>query len=333
MLALRKRTSEHRLELEEIDDPQPGPGEVRVRVRRVGLCGTDLHVMHNRYGPLRLPVTIGHEVVGEVETPTTDGCYRPGDRVAVQTWVRTCGHCRWCLTGRPNLCPGRQSIGSALDGGAARYLVVPERFCVPVDPSVPWSRAVLVEPLACVVQALDGVPGAVGGETALVAGPGAVGLLVAAVLRRLGYEVTVAGRPEDGAGLAVAEEIGVTAATTEELAGPGSRRGWTLGVEASGAPDALDLLVDLVEPGGRVLLLGLGHEPLTGLTLDRLVRRQLTLTGSFGSTPASWLDASALLGKMTELDRLVTEELPLERADEALARVASAQDVKVTLCP
>lgn len=333
MLALRKRTREPRLELEEVAEPEPGPAEVRLVVHRVGLCGTDLHILHNHYGPLRLPVTVGHEVVGEVETPAEGGCYRPGDRVAVQPWVRTCGHCRWCLTSQPNLCPDRRSIGSAQDGGAAKYLVVEERYCVPLDPALSWRRAVLAEPLACVLHGLGDLPGALGSARALVSGPGPVGLLAAAVLRRSGYEVTVAGRPEDATRLAVAERLGVAVTTSPGTVAANGRRDWALAVEASGAPEALDALFELVEPGGSLVLLGLGQAPLGGLTMDRIVRQELTLAGRFGSTPASWQRALDALPAMAELDHLVTAELPLERAHEALARLASGQDAKVALCP
>src|SRR6516225_7298256 len=115
------------VELCDIAEPQVQPSQVKIRVRAAGLCGTDLHIYHDEFRSWP-PVVLGHEISGEI-AEVGDGvtAVRAGDRVATETYFSTCGSCRFCRTGRINLCPDRRSIGSAVNGGFTSYLIVPER--------------------------------------------------------------------------------------------------------------------------------------------------------------------------------------------------------------
>src|SRR5215218_4680727 len=140
------------VELREIDEPVPPPGHVVIEVRAAGICGTDLHIYHDEFRT-RPPVVIGHEVAGTIAALGSGvECVAIGERVTTETYFSTCGECRFCRAGQPNLCPARMSIGSAVDGAFADWLVVPARNVRPLPDGVDFVGGALTEPLACVVH-------------------------------------------------------------------------------------------------------------------------------------------------------------------------------------
>jgi len=132
---------------EELPVPEPGSGEVLVRVRACGVCRTDLHVVDGELREPKLPLVVGHQIVGVVER-AGEGVERfsPGDRVGVPWLGRTCGRCRYCRTGRENLCGEARFTGYQLDGGFAEYARADARFCLPVPEGYPDLQAA---PLLC----------------------------------------------------------------------------------------------------------------------------------------------------------------------------------------
>jgi propanol-preferring alcohol dehydrogenase len=116
----------------EVSDPRPGPGEVRVRVRACAVCRTDLHVVDGDLPDPKLPLVLGHQIVGEVDAVGDGAELRPGQRVGVPWLGRTDGTCRYCTTGRENLCPNARFTGYQLDGGFAEHAVADARFCLPI---------------------------------------------------------------------------------------------------------------------------------------------------------------------------------------------------------
>ncbi|MBM3293180.1 MAG: zinc-dependent alcohol dehydrogenase family protein [Candidatus Aminicenantes bacterium] len=135
------------LELRDVPAPEPGPGEVLVRVAACGVCHTELDEIEGRTPPPRLPVIPGHQAVGRVERCGEDASlYKPGDRVGV-AWIHSaCGRCAYCLGGRENLCPEFRATGRDADGGYAEYAVVPESFALPIPDA--WID-VEAAPLLC----------------------------------------------------------------------------------------------------------------------------------------------------------------------------------------
>src|SRR5262245_46010888 len=140
------------VELRQIDEPAPGPGQALIEVRAAGICGTDLHIYHDEFRT-RPPVVMGHEVAGQVAALGAGVTgIQVGERVTTETYFSTCGTCRFCRAGRPNLCADRMSIGSAVNGGFARYVVVPARNLHRLPAAVDEVAGALTEPLACVVH-------------------------------------------------------------------------------------------------------------------------------------------------------------------------------------
>ena len=143
MRAMVLRAAGGPLEEAEVPDPVTGPGQALLRVRACGVCRTDLHVHDGELSHPKLPLVLGHEIVGEVVS--SSGRFAPGQRVGVPWLGWTCGECAYCLAGRENLCDRARFTGYDLDGGYAELCVADERFCFPV----PDGFAETVVPLVC----------------------------------------------------------------------------------------------------------------------------------------------------------------------------------------
>ena len=144
MLLERPRTL---LKMQDVGDPAPGPGQVRIEVHACGVCRTDLHVVDGELDEPKLPLIPGHQIVGKViDVGAGASRFKPGDRVGVPWLGWTCGRCRYCLSGRENLCDQARFTGYQIDGGYAQQTVADERFCFPVPPDYPDLQAA---PLLC----------------------------------------------------------------------------------------------------------------------------------------------------------------------------------------
>jgi L-iditol 2-dehydrogenase len=335
--ALRKLGAGLPLTLEEMPERAPQPAELVVEVLGCGVCGTDLHIADDAYVGVHPPVTLGHEVVGEVVGggDETDRAWL-GRRVVCETYASTCGECAWCRSGRPNLCPSRRSIGSGIDGGFAHRLWIPARNCWRLADSTPLDAAVLAEPLACVLHGLEKLSMGVG-RRAVVTGPGPIGLLACALLVASGMEVSVVGLVQDRERLELARFLGAHSTISLGEASTALPEGrFDMGVECSGAPSALGLLAHAVEPAGEVLRLGLGSGPaaLETEVLDEVLRKELTLRSSFASNPKSWRLALRLLNEgRVEIGSIVTHVVALDAWPSAFELLRRGEGAKVVLVP
>lgn len=315
----------------------PESGHVRVAVAACGICGTDLHIIEGGYSS-RPPVTLGHEVSGTVVEVSGDvDAGWIGAPVALETFFRTCRECDYCRSGRPNMCGNRISIGSGADGGFAESIVVPVANLHRLPEGIPVTAGALSEPLACVCQSLfDPSPAVTPGDRVLVVGPGAVGLLAAQVARACGGEVAVSGTPKDGVRLALAKQLGfaavVTPSSTDDLP-----EGWGDGpdvvIECSGSGPGMESGLRLIRKRGRYVQMGQTDRNVQ-VPLALVSFKELTITGGFASTPASWRRAFQLLASgAIDFASLVTHELPLERWREAFDATANGEGVKYLLTP
>lgn len=316
------------VELVERPEPTPGPGQVLVDVHAAGVCGTDLHIEADEY-PNDPPVTLGHEVSGVVAA--TGAAVDPswcGTRVVVETFFATCGRCEWCRDGRPNLCPGRRSIGSHVDGGFTERLVVPAVNLHAVPDRVDAYAATLYEPLACVCNCLLDPPVVQPGDTVAVVGPGPVGLLAAQVARAMGGAVVVCGLPVDAARLEVAAALGF-AVTDAPLAAASAH----VVVECSGTEGGARACLHAVRRGGRYVQVGVFGADVT-VPLDLVFYRELLLTSGLASTPRAWRHAAELVASGTvDLAPLVTRAEPLDAWQAVFADLRKAHGLKIVLDP
>jgi threonine dehydrogenase-like Zn-dependent dehydrogenase len=296
---------------EDWPEPVPGPQEVVVRMRGVGLCGSDLEVYHGRRETPGLPWPMGHEGGGDIVTlgaGVTDR--RIGQRVAIEPNY-CCLSCPQCRSGNSSRCPRRTMVGFNHPGLLAERVAVPARFTWPVPADWPDATLACVEPVAVARSAVRRSR-IEAGDRCLVVGAGSQGLFLCQALRAVGVWPVIV-EPHPGR-LALAQRLGATPA------GDDTGEGFRFVFEASGVADGVRTALDRAAPGGTVILVGLSPTPLP-LTAAELVRRQLSLRGSLiYDHPADFPDTIAAIARR-ELDpgRVVQPGFPPERAGEAFA--------------
>jgi len=293
------------VELRQVPVPAPGEGEVLLRVRAVGVCGSDVHQYHNTQSwPVEPPVVLGHEFAGTVEAlgPGAAG-FAEGDLVAAETAARVDPDSPLTRTGRYNLDPARQGFGYQVDGAMAAYVKVPARLLHRVPDGVPAEVAALTEPCCVAYQATVVNARVRPGDLVVVLGPGPIGLLCASLARLSGAgRVVLVGTAGDAARLRVGLSAGATHAVDASgedvgalLAGLGDGLGADVVIDAAGVSASLASALAWVRPAGQVTKVGWGPEPFAS-SLDPLVAKAVTLQGSFSHTWAVWERVLAMLG-------------------------------------
>lgn len=342
MLAVRKTAAgPGNVSVQEIPEPAAGPGQVVIEVAAAGICGTDVHIVHDEF-PTEPPVTLGHELAGRIaEVGSGVEGWEPGDRVTSETYFFTCGSCRWCRNGRPNLCACRRSIGSRENGAFARFLAVPARNLHRVPDGLPLEAAALTEPLACVVHGVSDVAGVRAGDRVAITGPGPIGLLAAQLARAEGAQVLLIGAAGDEARLETARQLGVDGTfllgnpedLTEAAADVLGPDGADVVIECSGAGAAAGTLLGLVAKGGRWCQLGLYGRPVE-LDFDEVCYRELRVTGTNATVPSAWPRALRLLADgLVNAEALISSRFPVSAWNQALRAVTAREGLKVLLTP
>jgi L-iditol 2-dehydrogenase len=319
------------LVLRERPVPVPAAGEVLVRVRSVGVCGSDVHYFeHGRIGDfvVRQPLVLGHEVSGVIAAagPGVDPG-RVGSRVAVEPGA-ACGACAACKAGRYNLCPDMRFFATPpVDGALAEYVRVRADLAYDLPASVSDDAAALLEPLSVGIWA-TGKAGVTAGGSVLIAGAGPIGLVTAQLARARGATtIIVTDIAPDR--LAAARRHGATRAV---LAGEPLGDEFGAFIDCSGAPAAIGAGIRSLRPAGVAVLVGMGPDELT-LPFALLQQRELTITGTFRYAN-TWPAAIALAASgAVDVDALVTDRYPLAETARALAATREPGTIKSVIEP
>lgn len=303
----------------DVAPPEPGPSDVVVDVARVGLCGTDVEfftgeMAYLHQGHASYPIRIGHEWCGTVVRigADVDSAWL-GRRVTGDTMLG-CGRCERCRTGRQHVCQDRAEVGirNGFHGALAEQVAVPATSLHPIPAELDDTAAALVEPGGNALRAALATDPAEG-RRSLVLGPGTIGLLVAEFLRARGVEVHLAGRTEES--LATARALGFGHVASSDAI---PHLAFHSVVDATNSADAPGRALDIVEPGGRVVYIGLSGTPSTIDTRD-LALKDVTavgvLSGSTGLTGAIDEYASGRVDPTP----LVAATVGLERAHDVLS--------------
>lgn len=313
--------------------PRLLPGEALVRTEACGICGSDVHAWRQDpgYEWVRAPVTLGHEAVGYVSAATyeTDAAWI-GKRV-VPISIDGCGTCALCLSGQRQLCPERSVLGITFDGAAAQSFSIPTSRLVIVPESLPAIILALVEPLsvACHAIKLLGLTDEFTG-LAVISGPGPIGILTALALKQRGIRVILTGASRDADyRLPLASSLGFDTVLVGKDALALHPDAW---VEASGSGSALNDACASVLPGGVVVAVGLFAATFP-LDMNKIVRNQVRLQGSYSSTRTDYETAVALLLESPTLWASLVTQFPLEQGVTALEKTAAAQVIKAVLTP
>ncbi len=332
------------LEITELPNPTPGPGEILVKVAACGICGSDVHGYDGSSGRRIPPIVMGHEAAGRVAGvgPQVTG-WSEGDRITFDSTI-FCGTCRYCSRGDVNLCDHRQVLGVSCSdyrcaGAFAEYVIVPQRIVYRLPASLSFAEAAMLEAVAVAVHAVS-LSRISLGDQALVLGAGMIGLLTLQALRAAGCSsVNVA--DVDASRLKLAEEVGATAtlhATGDDLVSEILRRtngaGVDVAVEAVGIDATVRAAVQSVRKGGTVTLVG-NIAPEITLPLQKVVTRQIRLQGSCASA-GEYLQAIDLLTSgAIKVKPLITAIAPLEEGPQWFERLHSREPnlMKVVLTP
>ena len=343
MLALVKEQSgPGNVRLKGVPEPEAGPGQVRIAVKAAGICGSDIHILHDDIKLLvRPPAVMGHEFSGVIDQ-VGDGVegWSVGDRVTAETTVRTCGRCLSCRSGHYNRCRSKEILGYVHDGAFASYTVVAEHRLHRLPPGIDFVSGAMTEPLACCVRALYELATICPADFVVVAGPGAIGLLCLQLAKAAGATACLVGTAADAGRLALARELGadLTLVTGEEdvadrVAAETDGEGCDVFVEASGAGAAARLGLEVTRRNGQYVQIGLAGKPFE-VDLALLAYKELRMVGSLGQTWTAWRRALKLMAQGAVRTRpLATHVLPLSQWEEGFRLFESKEGVKIILKP
>lgn len=309
---------------------EPGSGEVRVRVMAAGICGTDLHILDGEW-PVEAPVVIGHEMSGIVEAvgPGVEPSWL-GARVVTEVFVGTDETCAECRAGFRNLCANRRALGSKWDGAFAEHVILPTLTLHRVPATISFLSAALLEPLACVTGALLNPARFSAGDSVLVTGPGAVGMLAAQVARAGGADVLLVGTERDRLRLEVAASLGFST-TVDTTSIP--ENSFDVVVECSGAESAAGLCLSAVKRRGRYVQLGIFGKPVS-ISFDLITLKDVSMSSGFGALPAGIESAIRLVvNGLVDLESLITHVAGLEDWEAQFAATRAGSGIKYIFQP
>ncbi len=324
--------------MEERPQPEPGPNDLLIRIRKTAICGTDIHIFKwDSWAEQTIPVPmiIGHEFMGEVMAVGDQARgFDIGDRVSGEGHI-TCGYCRNCRAGRRHLCRNTVGVGVNRDGAFADYLVIPAFNAFKLHDDIGDNVAAIFDPYGNAVHtalSYDLV-----GEDVLITGAGPIGCMAAAVCRHVGARNVVVSDPNPYR-LQLARDMGATLGIDPTQVSPkvamrtvGMKEGFDVGLEMSGNPNALVQLVDAMNHGGRVALLGIPPAK-TAIDWNAVIFKGLQLKGIYGREMfETWYKMATLLQSGLDLSPMLTHEFKVDAFQEGFDVMLSGISGKVIL--
>jgi threonine 3-dehydrogenase len=338
MKALVKSKPERGVWLEDVPEPEISLNDVLIKVRRAGICGTDLHIRDWdawARSAVPVPLVIGHEFVGEIVAVGSNvNDFRVGDLVSGEGHL-VCGRCRNCMAGRRHLCAHVRGLGVDHPGAFAEYVALPMTNVWHHASGIELDVAAIFDPFGNAVHTALSFP--VLGEDVLITGAGPIGLMATAVVKHAGARHVVVTDPNPHR-LALAERMGASrtfdprsGTLTEVQADLGMQEGFDVGLEMSGSPAALGSMLQNMAHGGRVAILGIPTEPIP-VDFNLVIFNGLTLKGVYGREMyETWYAMTAMLQSGLDVSGVITHRFPAGEFAEAFATAAGETAGKVIL--
>ena len=338
MRALVKTEAGPGLRLMEVPDPTIGINDVLIKVRKTGICGTDLHI--ESWDPwaaktIQPPLVVGHEFVGEVVAVGSNVVdFRPGDLVSGEGHV-VCGRCRHCLAGRRHLCAHTIGLGVGRDGAFAEYVALPMTNVWHHWPGIDEEVAAIFDPFGNAVHTALAFP--VLGEDVLVSGAGPIGLMATAVARHAGARFIVVSEP-NAYRRELASEMGATVVVDprerdlhDVQAELGMVEGFDVAMEMSGVAVALRTAMANMAHGGSIAILGIPTAEIS-VDVNEIVFNQLTLRGIYGREMyETWYKMTVMLQSGLDIRPAITHRFSHRDFEAAFAAARSGDSGKVIM--
>ncbi len=325
------------LQLVEVPVPKPKRGEILLKVKAAGICSSDLHYQDGRSKVTKLPITLGHEVSGEVVECGEDvKGINVGDRACL-FYLVTCGECMHCCTGNDNYCEEAKMLGKNIDGGFAEYLAIPARNAFPFPGSIPFSQAALfTDAVATPFHALNRARVKTG-DSVLIIGIGGLGLHAVQIAKIMGAGQVIA-MDLDQEKLDLALKVGATA-----VVNPGEENavekvvsltggGAYVAAELIGLPVTIRQAIDCTAVGGRTVIVGICPEEVGISPYHDLLLAERTLLGSADQSRVDFPVIIELAARnRLDMSYSVTRELPLEEVNRGLEMLRKKEENIVRL--
>ncbi|MEX0447487.1 L-threonine 3-dehydrogenase [Xenorhabdus sp. SGI246] len=338
MKALSKLKPEEGIWMTDVPTPELGHNDVMIKIRKTAICGTDVHIYNWddwSQKTIPVPMVVGHEYVGEVVAIGQEvKGFKIGDRVSGEGHI-TCGYCRNCRGGRTHLCRNTTGIGVNRAGSFAEYLVIPAFNAFKIPDNISDELAAIFDPFGNAVHtalSFDLV-----GEDVLVSGAGPIGIMAAAVCKHVGARHVVITDVNEYR-LDLASKMGVTRAVniskeslTDVMSELGMTEGFDIGLEMSGAPPAFRTLLNIMNHGGRIALLGI---PPSDMAIDwsQVIFKGLFIKGIYGREMfETWYKMATLIQSGLDLTPIITHQFPIDDYQKGFDIMRSGQSGKVIL--
>jgi len=326
------------LTLTKVKRPTVGHNDVMIRIRKTAICGTDIHIWKwDEWAQKTIPVPmqVGHEYVGEiVEMGQEVRGFEVGDRVSGEGHI-TCGYCRNCRAGRRHLCRNTRGVGVNREGCFAEFLVIPAMNAFKIPAGISDDLAAIFDPYGNATH--TALSFNLVGEDVLVTGAGPIGIMAVAIARHVGARHVVITDVNDYR-LGLASKMGASrtvnvakTALTDVMQELGMVEGFDVGMEMSGVPSAFQSLLENMNHGGKVALLGIPPSQ-TAIDWNQVIFKGLEIKGVYGREMfETWYKMVAMLQSGLDLSPVLTHQFPVEDFEQGFATMLSGQSGKVIL--
>ncbi len=338
MKALVKKERTPGLWMEEVPEPVCGDNDVKIKIHKTAICGTDLHIYNwDKWSQdtIKTPMTIGHEYVGEIcEIGKNVTGWSIGDIVSGEGHI-VCGKCRNCLAGHGHLCKDTVGVGVNRDGAFAQYLVIPQENVRKCEKDIPEEMYAIFDPFGNAVH--TALSFNLVGEDVLITGAGPIGIMAAAVCKFVGARHVIITDINDSR-LELARKIGIqyTVNTAKEdlsniMEKLNIREGFDVGLEMSGSEIAFNTMIDNMIHGGRIALLGLLKSD-SRVDWSKIIFNGLIIKGIYGrEMHETWYKMSAMLQGGLDISNIITHRMDVRDFEAGFEAMNSGKSGKVIL--
>ncbi len=310
--------------------------DVLIKVEMASVCGTDCHILSVPPGhPATAGVVLGHEYMGEVvETGKWVSHLKPGDRVIIDPNI-TCGLCRYCRMGLPNMCENMTTLGIFIDGGFAPYNIAPAKACHPISEELPAEKAIFAEPLSCVINGTNKLalrPG----ETVVILGAGPIGLLYTAMMKLSGAGRIIVAEVSSFRA-EKAREMGADIVVNPKEQDLAEEVRKVTGIGADAVVDAVGSLIKdavaVCRRGGRVLLFGMNSNARCDFTQFDITRHEISVLGTYIAKNTFPPTIQLIENTDIPLEKLVTHRITLDELPQGIETMRSGEAIEMIVIP